>query len=119
VACDHNGAGATRFRWLIMSDQLTEARTTITRLLREVRRRGMVESEVHFLRGLAETELRSGHCARALDLAHESLRLARDTGIGEARATCSPRSPRPRAVTSPGARTGPGRGASAPRTTAT
>ncbi|MGP4047575.1 AAA family ATPase [Streptomyces sp. 2A115] len=84
VACDHNGAGATRFRWQIMSDQLTEARTTITRLLGEVRRRGMVESEVHFLRGLAETELRAGHCGRALDLAHESLRLARDTGIGEA-----------------------------------
>ena len=46
-----------------------EARATITSLLREVRRRGMVESEVHFLRGLAETELRSGHCGRALDLA--------------------------------------------------
>ncbi|TLS42623.1 helix-turn-helix transcriptional regulator [Streptomyces montanus] len=84
VACDHNGAGATRFRWQIMSDQLTEARTTITRLLSDVRRRGMVESEVHFLRGLAETELRSGHCGRALALAHESLRLGRDTGIGEA-----------------------------------
>jgi DNA-binding CsgD family transcriptional regulator len=67
-----------------MGDQLAEARTTITALLREVRRRGMVESEVHFLRGLAETELRSGHCGRALDLARESLRLARDTGIGEA-----------------------------------
>ncbi|MFS8201067.1 helix-turn-helix transcriptional regulator [Streptomyces sp. CWNU-52B] len=84
VACDHNGAGATRFRWLIMSDQLTDARVTITRLLGEVRRRGIVESEVHFLRGLAETELRAGHCGRALDLGHESLRLARDTGIGEA-----------------------------------
>ncbi|WP_180289142.1 MULTISPECIES: helix-turn-helix transcriptional regulator [Streptomyces] len=84
VACDHNGAGAARFRWLIMSDQLVEARTTITALLREVQRRGMVESEVHFLRGLAETELRSGHCGRALDLAREALRLARDTGIGEA-----------------------------------
>ncbi|MEU1038899.1 AAA family ATPase [Streptomyces sp. NPDC005907] len=84
VACDHNGAGAARFRWLIMGDRLAEARTTITALLREVRRRGMVESEVHFLRGLAETELRSGHCGRALDLARESLRLARDTGIGEA-----------------------------------
>ncbi|MER5179423.1 AAA family ATPase [Streptomyces sp. NPDC002896] len=83
VACDHNGAGAARFRWQIMSDRLTEARTTITGLLREVRRRGMAESEVHFLRGLAETELRSGHCGRALELAHESLRLARDTGIGE------------------------------------
>ncbi|MGW5175811.1 helix-turn-helix transcriptional regulator [Streptomyces sp. NPDC004082] len=84
VACDHNGAGAARFRWLVMGDQLAEARTTITALLREVRRRGMVESEVHFVRGLAETELRAGHCGRALDLARESLRLARDTGIGEA-----------------------------------
>ncbi|MFE9093298.1 AAA family ATPase [Streptomyces sp. NPDC007264] len=84
VACDHNGAGAVRFRWLIMSDQLGEARKTISALLREVRRRGMVEAEVHFLRGLAETELRAGHCGRALDLARESLRLARDTGIGEA-----------------------------------
>lgn len=82
VACHHNGAGAARFRWLLMSDQLPEARTTITALLREVRRRGMVESEVHFQRFLADTELRSGHCGRALDLARESLRLARDAGIG-------------------------------------
>jgi DNA-binding CsgD family transcriptional regulator len=43
----------------------------------------MVESEVHFLRMLAEAELRSGHCGRALDLSRESLRLARDSGIGE------------------------------------
>ncbi|MFD5573725.1 ATP-binding protein [Streptomyces cadmiisoli] len=83
VACHHNGAGSTRFRWLLMSDELPEARRTVTSLLREVRRRGMVESEVHFLRMLAETELRSGHCGRALDLARESLRLARDSGIGE------------------------------------
>ncbi|MBV7697509.1 LuxR family transcriptional regulator [Streptomyces sp. TRM70350] len=83
VACHHNGAGSTRFRWLLMSDQLPEARNTVTALLREVRRRGMVESEVHFLRLLAETELRAGHCGRALDLARESLRLARDSGIGE------------------------------------
>ena len=83
VTVHHNGIGATRFRWLIMSDQLPEARATITTLLREVRRRGSVESEVTFLRGLAETELRCGHCGRALDLARESLRLARDTGIGE------------------------------------
>ncbi|WP_232839206.1 helix-turn-helix domain-containing protein, partial [Streptomyces triticisoli] len=83
VACHHNGVGSARFRWLLMSDQLTEARSTITGLLREVRRRGMVESEVHYLRLLAETELRAGHCGRALDLARESLRMARDTGIGE------------------------------------
>ncbi|WP_324786880.1 helix-turn-helix transcriptional regulator [Streptomyces sp. H51] len=83
VACHHNGAGATRYRWLIMSDQLPEARATVTALLREVRRRGIVESEVHFVRLLADTELRSGHCGRALDLARESMRLARDSGIGE------------------------------------
>lgn len=83
VACHHNGAGYSRFRWLIMSDQIAEARTTVTGLLREVRRRGSVESEVHFLRGVAETELLSGHCGRALDLARQSLMLARDTGIGE------------------------------------
>ncbi|MGW1213881.1 AAA family ATPase [Streptomyces sp. NPDC002499] len=83
VSCHHNGAGAARYRWLIMSDQLPEARSTVTALLREVRRRGMVESEVHFVRLLAETELRSGHCGRALDLARESMRLARDSGIGE------------------------------------
>ncbi|MFE2261256.1 ATP-binding protein [Streptomyces griseosporeus] len=82
VACHHNGAGAARFRWLLMSDQLPEARTVITSLLREVQRRGMVESEVHFQRFLADTELRTGHCGRALDLARESLRLARDSGIG-------------------------------------
>lgn len=83
VACHHNGVGSARFRWLLMNDQLAEARSTITGLLREVRRRGMVESEVHYLRLLAETELRAGHCGRALDLARESLRMARDTGIGE------------------------------------
>ncbi|EGX59646.1 LuxR family transcriptional regulator [Streptomyces zinciresistens K42] len=83
VACHHNGAGYSRFRWLIMSDQLPEARAAVTGLLREVRRHGWVESEVHFLRGVAETELHSGYCGRALDLARESLRLARDTGIGE------------------------------------
>ncbi|MDX2543437.1 AAA family ATPase [Streptomyces sp. WI04-05B] len=83
VTVHHNGIGSARFRWLMMSDQLPEARATITTLLREVRRRGSVESEVHFLRCLAETELRCGHCGRALDLARESLRLARDTGIGE------------------------------------
>ncbi|MFE9613009.1 AAA family ATPase [Streptomyces sp. NPDC006012] len=83
VACHHNGAGSARFRWLVMGDQLAQARATVTALLREVRRRGSVESEVHFLRGLAETELRSGHCGRALDLAREGLRLARDSGIGQ------------------------------------
>ncbi|WP_333778121.1 ATP-binding protein [Streptomyces sp. IBSBF 3136] len=83
VAWHHNGAGSARFRWLVMGDQLVEARATVTALLREVRRRGSVESEVHFLRGLAETELRAGHCGRALELARESLRLARDSGIGE------------------------------------
>ncbi|WP_449342360.1 AAA family ATPase, partial [Streptomyces aurantiogriseus] len=82
VTCHHNGVGMARFRWLLMSDQLPEARSTITALLREVRRRGMVESEVHFQRFLADIELRSGHCGRALDLARESLRLARDSGIG-------------------------------------
>ncbi|GGL81751.1 transcriptional regulator [Streptomyces fumigatiscleroticus] len=83
VACHHNGARSARFRWLLMSDQLAEARSTVTALLREVRRRGMAESEVHYLRFLAETELRSGHCGRALDLAGESLGLARDAGMGE------------------------------------
>ncbi|NBM20410.1 LuxR family transcriptional regulator [Streptomyces sp. GC420] len=83
VACDHNGPAYARFRWLVMSDRLDEARTAITALLGEARQRGMVESEAHFLRGLAETELRAGHCGPALDLAHESLRLAEDTGIGE------------------------------------
>src|SRR5690606_39310748 len=62
---------------------ISQASTTNAGLLREARRRGMVESEVHFLRFLAATELRTGHCGRALDLARESLRLARDSGIGE------------------------------------
>ncbi|MET7274481.1 LuxR family transcriptional regulator [Streptomyces flaveolus] len=83
VACHHNGAGSSRFRWLVMSDRLAEARNTVTALLREVRRRGMAESEVHYLRFLSETELHAGHCGRALELARESLTLARDAGIGE------------------------------------
>ncbi|MEU0850562.1 LuxR family transcriptional regulator [Streptomyces flaveolus] len=83
VTCHHNGAGSSRFRWLVMSDRLAEARNTVTALLREVRRRGMAESEVHYLRFLSETELHAGHCGRALELARESLTLARDAGIGE------------------------------------
>jgi DNA-binding CsgD family transcriptional regulator len=83
VACHHNGAGSSRYRWLVMSDRLAEARNTVTALLREVRRRGMAESEVHYLRFLSETELHAGHCGRALELARESLTLARDAGIGE------------------------------------
>ncbi|MEU3661020.1 AAA family ATPase [Streptomyces sp. NPDC032940] len=83
VACHHNGAGSTRYRWLVMSDRLAEARTTVSALLREARRRGMAESEVHYLRFLSETELHAGHCGRALELARESLTLARDAGIGE------------------------------------
>ncbi|MGW0710095.1 helix-turn-helix transcriptional regulator [Streptomyces sp. NPDC002643] len=83
LACHHNGAGATRFRWLMMSDQFGEARAVVTSLLREVRRRGMVESEVHYVRFLAEIELRTGHCGRALDLAREGYGLARDSGIAE------------------------------------
>ncbi|WP_077797555.1 LuxR family transcriptional regulator [Streptomyces sp. JHA26] len=83
VACHHNGAGSSRFRWLVMNDRLAEARSTATALLREVRRRGMAESEVHYLRFLSETELHAGHCGRALELARESLTLARDAGIGE------------------------------------
>jgi DNA-binding CsgD family transcriptional regulator len=86
LACDHNGAGAVHCRWMMMGDRLDEARSTVTALLRGARRRGMVEAEVQYLRLLAETELRSGHCGRAVDLARESLRLARDTGIGEAAA---------------------------------
>jgi DNA-binding CsgD family transcriptional regulator/tetratricopeptide (TPR) repeat protein len=86
VACDPNGAGAVHCRWMLMDDRLDEARSTVTALLRGARRRGMVEAEVQYLRLLAETELRSGHCGRAVDLAREALRLARDTGIGEAAA---------------------------------
>ncbi|MFE5207055.1 AAA family ATPase [Streptomyces sp. NPDC056600] len=86
LAYDHNGAGAVHCRWMMMSDRLDEARSTVTALLRGARRRGMVEAEVQYLRLLAETELASGHCGRAVDLARESLRLARDTGIGEAAA---------------------------------
>ncbi|QKV97902.1 helix-turn-helix transcriptional regulator [Streptomyces sp. NA02950] len=83
VACDHNGPGYTRFRCLLMGDRLDEARTAVGALVRLAERRGAVESQILFLRGLAETELRSGRCEPALDLAHRSLRLARDAGIGE------------------------------------
>ncbi|MEU8823685.1 AAA family ATPase [Streptomyces sp. NPDC048636] len=83
VTCDHNGPGYTRFRCLLMGDRLDEARTAVGALVRLAERRGAVESQILFLRGLAETELRAGRCEPALDLAHRSLRLARDAGIGE------------------------------------
>ncbi|WP_431773375.1 AAA family ATPase [Streptomyces cucumeris] len=83
VTCDHNGPGYTRFRCLLMGDRLDEARTAVGTLVRLAERRGAVESQILFLRGLAETELRAGRCESALDLAHRSLRLARDAGMGE------------------------------------
>ncbi|WP_431044792.1 AAA family ATPase [Streptomyces sp. P1-3] len=83
VTCDHNGPVAIRFRLLLMSDRLDEARAAISGLVRLAARRGAVESQLLFLRGLAETELRAGRCAVALTHAHDSLRLARDAGVGE------------------------------------
>lgn len=83
VAVHHNGPQYIRFRILHMSDQLDEARATITWLLSEARRRGAVEGEIVFARGLAETELRSGRCGTALELAREGLRLVEDTGMYE------------------------------------
>jgi DNA-binding CsgD family transcriptional regulator len=84
VACDHNGPGYIRFRSLLMSDQLDEARTAVSALVRVAGQRGAVESQILFLRGLAETELRSGRCGPALELVQEGLRLVEDVGIGKA-----------------------------------
>jgi DNA-binding CsgD family transcriptional regulator len=81
VAVDHNGPWYVRYRYLSMSDDLDGARATIAPLVQEAARRGAVESEILFRRCLAETELRAGRCAAALEMANESLRLARDTGI--------------------------------------
>jgi DNA-binding CsgD family transcriptional regulator len=83
VDCDHNGPLYTKFSFLLLGDELDEARTTISALVRTARQRGAVESEVAYLRGLADTELRSGRCAHALELAYECLGLAQDSGIGE------------------------------------
>lgn len=83
VAMNHNGPVYIRSRYLLMSDQLDEARTALTWLVGEARQRGAVESEVYSVRSLAEIELRSGRCGTALELARESLRLAEDIGIGE------------------------------------
>ncbi|WP_443047056.1 AAA family ATPase [Streptomyces sp. HB2AG] len=82
VACDHNGPGYLRFSCLLMGDRLDEARAALAPLVPIARRRGAVESEILFLRGLADTELRAGRCETALELAHESLRLAEDVGVG-------------------------------------
>nr|WP_260867866.1 LuxR family transcriptional regulator [Streptomyces sp. SAJ15] len=83
VACDHNGPGYTHFRCLLMGDRLDEARATIKGLVALAEQRGAVEGQMLFLRGLAEAELRAGRCGDALELAHRSLRLARDAGMGE------------------------------------
>ncbi|MEU1617031.1 AAA family ATPase [Streptomyces sp. NPDC005722] len=83
VAMNHNGPVYIRSRYLLMKDQLDEARAALTWLAGEARQRGAVETEVYSVRSLAEIELRSGRCGTALDLARESLRLAEDIGIGE------------------------------------
>ncbi|MFI1849892.1 AAA family ATPase [Streptomyces sp. NPDC020480] len=83
LACAPDGPGHTRFRMLLADDRLEEARAAGAALVRLAERRGAVPSRILSLRGLAETELRAGRCAPALDLAHRSLRLARDAGVGE------------------------------------
>ncbi|WP_307826537.1 AAA family ATPase [Streptomyces pactum] len=83
VACDHNGPGYIHFRRLLTGDRLDEARVAVAELARLAEQRGAVEGQMLFLRGLAETELRAGRCAAALERAYDSLRLARDAGVGE------------------------------------
>ncbi|MCW2913731.1 MAG: LuxR family transcriptional regulator, partial [Actinomycetia bacterium] len=83
VMFDHNGPAHLKHRHYLLQDRLEDARTELRALTYTVRQRGAVESLCVCLSGLAQVEIHRGRCARALDLAQQSLRLAEDSGLSQ------------------------------------
>ncbi len=68
-------------RHALFDDRPEQARTTLLPLLVQAQRTGDVEATVDLLRSLAETELRTGRCAKALAYAHRAQTLSDDAGL--------------------------------------
>lgn len=83
VLFDHNGPVFLKHRRHLLHDRLDDARTELRALIYTVRRRGSAESLCQCLSGLAQVEILRGRCERALDLAHQSLRIAEEAGLSQ------------------------------------
>ncbi|WP_460370897.1 hypothetical protein, partial [Actinocorallia lasiicapitis] len=83
VRFDHNGPVYLKHRWLLVADRLEEARNELRTMVYVVRQRGAAESLCAALYSLSQVEAVRGRCARALDLAAQSLRVAEDTGMSQ------------------------------------
>ncbi|WP_269450283.1 MULTISPECIES: LuxR family transcriptional regulator [Kitasatospora] len=68
-------------RHALFDDRPADARTTLLPLLVQAQRTGDAEAVVDLLRSLAETELRAGRCAEALDYARRAHTLSDRTGM--------------------------------------
>ncbi|MFF4384935.1 AAA family ATPase [Kitasatospora sp. NPDC001547] len=71
-------------RHALFDDRPEQARTTLLPLLVQAQRTGDTEATVDLLRSLAETELRTGRCAKALDYAHRAQTLTDRTALSPA-----------------------------------
>ncbi|MFJ1790971.1 AAA family ATPase [Kitasatospora griseola] len=68
-------------RHALFDDRPADARTTLLPLLVQAQRTGDAEAHVDVLRSLAETELRAGRCAKALDHARRAQALSDKAGL--------------------------------------
>ncbi|MER5480746.1 AAA family ATPase [Streptomyces sp. NPDC002734] len=71
-------------RHTLFDDRPDEARAALLPLLVEAERTGDAEAHVDILRSLAEAELRTGRCSRALDHAHRAQALTDATALSPA-----------------------------------
>ncbi|MEV0096902.1 LuxR family transcriptional regulator [Streptomyces sp. NPDC050738] len=78
-------------RHALFDDRLDEARTALTGLLPLAEASGSAEDLQEILRSLAELEIRSGNCARALQWSERALSVGRAAGLslGPAWYTCA------------------------------
>ncbi|HEY3481412.1 MAG TPA: helix-turn-helix transcriptional regulator, partial [Streptomyces sp.] len=83
VLFDHNGPVFLKHRRHLLHDRLDDARTELRALVYTVRHRGSAESLCQCLSGLAQVEIHRGRCERALDLAHQSLRVTEEGGLSQ------------------------------------
>ncbi|WNI17974.1 AAA family ATPase [Actinacidiphila sp. ITFR-21] len=83
VLFDHNGPVFLKHRRHLLHDRLDDARTELRALIYTVRHRGSAESLCQCLSGLAQVEILRGSCERALDLAHQSLRVTEQAGLSQ------------------------------------
>ncbi|SEO98797.1 regulatory protein, luxR family [Actinacidiphila rubida] len=83
VLFDHNGPVFLKHRRHLLHDRPDDARTELRALIYTVRYRGSAESLCQCLSGLAQVEILRGRCGRALELAHQCLRVTEQADLSQ------------------------------------